>query len=650
MSLGLSLTPNETHTTDRFALDVGDWQVDPVSLRLRRGSEERKLEPMAMRLLVFLAGRPAEVISRAEILEEVWEGRAVVDETLSRAMSLVRQALGDSTQESRYIETLPRRGYRLIAAVGRHDPRPADSATTPETTETPETKNGSARTVPTRWRVSAALAVLLGLLVFWLVGRNAERSTPDAVETPRRPGIAVLPFESLSPDPANAYLATGLTEELIHQLAGVSGLRVVSRASSMGFSDSDALAPEIADTLGVDYLLEGTVLAVGQRLRITVQLIRPDRDEHLLSRSYDRAFSEILDLQREVAKDVVEHTRTELSPTEATRLTRDYPISSEAYRAYLQGHQMVRQRNELARGLDLLARSVELAPGFVPAWAALADAHLLSNGYLGRSEDSAYAGAETAIRSALELDPDFAPAHTALGLLRLQRDRDWAGAEASYRRAIELERSDVTARQWYSELLSLIGRHEEALDQIGVALELDPLSPLVHAAVGQRLNAAGRFEEALGRFQDAEALGAEFRWILRERAWALERLGRHQDALAQLVLAATKRNQGANEGQLAVLDRMTKRSGREGYFRWELQRLRSMGRQPPGFPTWIAAAYSGAGQKREAYEWLGKAARARDLWLVHSLKNPAFDLIRDEPRFLEMLGDIPPWRPSPSAD
>ncbi len=637
---------------DCSSFEIGDWLAVPEDSRLLRGSDVRQLEPMAMRLLIFLAERPSEVISRAEILDEVWEGRAVVDETLSRAMSLLRQALGDNAQEPSYIETLPRRGYRLIAPVQPHSSKSgispiANSKANPET-------QGWSHSRLRRWQMPIVLAILLALMALWLgrwgserLARNANPASAGAVEILRRPGIAVLPFKNLSPDPEIAYIATGLTAELIHQLAGFSGLRVVSPASSMRFRDSDALASEIAQALGVDYLLEGSVLVVDQRLRITAQLIRPDLDEHVLSRSYDRRFSEVLELQREVAKDVADLTRTKLSPAEANRLTREDPINPEAYRAYLQGHQVIQQRRELARGLDLLERAVELDSGFAPAWAALAIAHLLGNSYLGRPEDAAYAGAEAAISKAIELDPGFAPTHAALGLLRLQRDHDWSGSETAYRRAIELERSYGTAHQWYSELLSLIGRHQEALREIETALELDPLSPLIHAAAGQRLNAAGSYRRALSRFQDAEALGGRFQWIAREKAWAFARLGEEEQSLEILVGSAVERER-LDSRQIAELRRSTQEKGMIGYYAWELQVLLSRRQRDPGYPTWVAAAYSGAGRTEEGLDWLARAAQEQNLWLPHSLKSPAFDSLRDDPRFLANLGKIPPWWPEPA--
>lgn len=620
------------------AFEVGDWRVEPDLLRIRRGAERRKLEPMAMRVLVYLAERPGEVISRSAILDEVWDGRTVVDETLSRAISLVRQALGDKAQSPRYVETIPKRGYRLIAPVRSYRPSPS--------------RPSPSRSPPSRtWWLVILAVLLLALVAWWRSGRD-RASTPAAPESgstiavpaSQRPGIAVLPFKNLSTDPENAYLAEGLTEELIHQLASVSGLRVVSRTSSMRFRDSEALAPEIARALNVEYLLEGTVLVVGRRLRITAQLIRPDQDDHLLSRSYDRDLSEVLDLQREVAKDVAEHTRITLSPTEATRLSRNRPVRSDAYRAYLQGQQWVGRRAGIDRGLERLENAVELDPGFAPAWSALADAHLLSSSYLGVSEEEAYAGAEAAIDKALELDPELAAAHASLGLLRLQRDRDWAGSEASYRRAIALEPSYVTARQWYSELLSILGRHEEAVEQVNLALALDPLSPLVHAAAGQRLNAAGRHEEALSRFRDVEALGADFSWHFREGAWALERLGRLDEAL-ETHLEGARRRLSPDHPRIVELERALREEGLSGFYRWELENLEARERRGPGYPTWRATAHAGRGETEAALAWLAKAARRRNLWLLHTLKSPAFDDLRDDPRFEEALGDLPPWRP-----
>ncbi|MEM7585957.1 MAG: winged helix-turn-helix domain-containing protein [Acidobacteriota bacterium] len=643
---------NNAHPVERRPFTIGDCRVEPDRLQVVRGDEARKLEPMAMRLLVFLAQRPGEVVSRSAILDEVWEGRAVVDETLSRAMSLVRQALGDSAQNPRYIETVPRRGYRLLIAVER-----TSSTTTAKPRHAAAGGSSSDRDAASvaalwRWRAVVAVAILAGVLVAGLLvvqGRRGADSADPATSSPApntRMGIAVLPFEDLSPAPGNGYIADGLTEELIHQLAGIAGLRVVSRTSSMTFRDSNATAPEIAEALGVEFLLQGTVLTIDDQLRITVQLIRPVLDEHLMSRSYDRDFSEILDLQRAVAKDVAEQTRTKLSPMEVDRLTQGRSVDAAAYRAFLQGQQSVQQRSDLARGLDLLQHAVEIEPTFAAAWAALANAYLLSNSYLGHPAESTYTGAASAINQALRFDPESATAHAALGLLRVQRDRDWARSEASYRRAIALEPSNVTAHQWLSELLSLLNRHQEALSEIEIAIDLDPLSPLVHAAAAQRLNAAGRLTEMLRRSRDAEALGARFRWLEREKAWALERLGRHQEGLALLVaLGKTRRPTTAAEQN--ALDLAVQTHGKVGYFRWEHQQLLKTDPRLPGYPTWMATVNAGMGLVDDTLHWLAKAVPERNMWLVHSLRDTAFDGLRDDPRLIGVLEDIPLWHPEP---
>ncbi|MDA8018106.1 MAG: winged helix-turn-helix domain-containing protein [Thermoanaerobaculia bacterium] len=622
------------------ALWIGECLVEPELLQLTRAEQIHRLEPMAMRLLLFLAERPEQVVPRAVILEEVWEGRAVVDETLSRAMSLVRQALGDSAQQPSYIQTIPTRGYRLIAPVRR--PRDeARGARAPDIRRT----SWSARL---GWRIWAPLLVTLVLVGLWLASDRSQQQAAPGV--PRdggaewRPSIAVLPFVSLSPDPEDAFLADGLTEELIHQLASVSGLRVVSRTSSMHFRDSSAAVPDIARTLGVDYLLEGTVQVIDQRLRVSAQLIEPDRQEHLMSQTYDRKLEEVLALQREVAREVVRQTRARLSAAEDRQLADRGSIDAEAYRTYLRGQQTLRKRQDVLGGRKMLERSLALDPSFAPAWAALADAHLLSSAYAGRPEYHAYDDAEHAIERALDLDPRLAAAHASLGLLSFQRDRDWTAAEASYQRAIEHERSYVTARQWYSEFLSILGRHQEAIEQIQIAIELDPLSPLVHAAAGQRFNAAGRYHEALERLRDSAALGADFRWQRREMAWALERLGREQEAL-ELRLEYERRRRPADDPRLRQLEQATVERGLAGLYAWDLEILLTETPDRPGYATWVATAYAGADRPEEALEWVAKAAREPNLWLSHFQKAMAFDRLRDDTRFIAALGDLPGWRP-----
>ncbi|MDA8017515.1 MAG: winged helix-turn-helix domain-containing protein [Thermoanaerobaculia bacterium] len=652
-------------TTDRplrkSSLEIGDCRLEPALLRLRRAGQVIRLEPRAVELLLFLAERAPQVVSRAEIFEHVWQGRAVVDETLTRCVSLLRQAFGDSARDPRYIETIPRRGYRLLAEVRQAT---QDSGAENPEVETPpnERKNGNgaesrkpalpSETSANEKRPRArkyAPALLVAILVVIAAGlwslfleRTPSLSSPPTLSEPR---LAVLPFENLSGVESDRYLAEGMTEELIHQLASLSGLRVVSRTSVTSKIIGEQPIAEVARQLRADYLLEGSVLAVDERIRITAQLIRPDVDEHLWSGAYDRALADVLSLHRDVAFDVARQVEAELTAPERARLGEVRTVDPEAYRLYLEGSQALSRRTVagMAAALDLFGRAVEIDPTFADAWSALASAHMLSDPYLKVAQTVAYNRARQAIEKALEIDPNLASAYVSLGLLKLFRDWDWAGSEEAYRRAVALEPSHARAHQWLSEMLSLAGRHDEALDEVRIAVDLDPLSPLVHAAWGQRLNAAGRHREALLRFDQADALGATFSWHLREVAYAHERLGSESAALEARIDQA--RSGGTGGEELASLLAAIDEGGIKGYWRWQLPRLLA---PQADEPVLIAEAYAALGDHEEALPWLQLAVRKRGGWFLHISKSPAFDDLRNDARFRQLLSEATPAA-SPAA-
>ncbi|MBZ0112125.1 MAG: winged helix-turn-helix domain-containing protein [Thermoanaerobaculia bacterium] len=612
---------------------IGEWVVEPTLLQIRRDDTTRRLEPIGMSLLLLLADRAPGVITRDEIFEIVWEGRAVVDETLSRAISVLRHALDDDARSPRYIETIPTKGYRLIAVVDRDgvgESRPSaqsDSRVRPASSTL-------------RWSLPVALFVVL-LAALWvaLLLPRARRSTPTPAPAMLRPAIAVLPFSNLSGGD-ELFFSDGLTEELIHQLSGIAGLKVVSRTSSMKFRDSPASAGEIASQLGVQYLLEGTVLVVDDEVRITTELVRPDRDEQLFSRTYDRRLEDVLGIHRAVARDVAREIRVQVTEGERVRLGASTAIDPEAYRLYLRGVWAMRQRTgeEMTHALELLQAAVAREPDFALAWSALADAHLLSVGYLMRP--TGHEDAQQALATALALDPDLAQAHASLGLLYTSRDQDWSRAEVAYLRAIELEPSYVTAQQWYSEMLALTGRYAEAVDRARIAVDLDPLSPLVHAALAQRLSAAKRYREAVSEFQTAEGLGATFVWHLRELSYTLFRLGDEAGAAAARRLEAAR--SGADDHQLAALDESIAAAGLGGFWKWQLAYLES---QPNSPPFAMAEASAGLGLREAALAWIGKTIESDVLWVLRGQRTPAFDRLRDDPAYLQMLGSYALWRP-----
>ena len=626
---------------------VGDWWVDSMGSTLSRaGHEPRRLEPLVMALLVFLIEQSPKVVGRDEIFEKVWHGRAVVDGALSRAMSLLRQALGDDRREPRYIETVPRKGYRLVAAVERIDESAAfadpqvrqdlgPQGLGPQDRDPPEISRDPQQI---HWVFPALALLMLVFAALWW-SRSSNRSEAPPPNTNGLIRLAVLPLDSFGGEAEDPYLADGLTEELIHQLSALSALGVVSRTSVTAAKAEGLTAPEIARRLGVDYLLEGSVLAAGERLRITVQLIAPERDEHLWSRTYDRTMADVLALHREVAVDVTTQVKAELTLPEQSRLASREPVDGEAYRLYLQGRQRLdrRTRKDLSLAQELVQRSVELDPNLAASWAALGKIHLLSELYLDVPQVQAYARSQEAVDIALSLDPGSADAHVSMGLLRLLRDWDWSGAERSYRTAIRLSPSYTLAHQWLSECLSLSGRHGQALDSIRRAADLDPLSPLVHAAWGQRLNAAGRHQQALERFKAADSLGAEFSWHLKEAAYAHQRLGDVPAALEAYVERMRRRD--VEGPSMESLRRAIESEGLRGYWRWQHQRLAKI---PGTQPALLAEALAGSGSYEEAWPWLQAAVAKRGIWFLHLAKSPALDPLRQDPRFQALVEQSKP--------
>lgn len=596
--------------------EVGDWLVDSGLNEIRRDGGLIRLEPKVMELLAFLAGNAGETVSREELLDAVWPGQHVVEGVLTRAASQLRQALGDDAAKPSYLQTIPKRGYRLIAPVR------------PETVQIPLASSTVAPQARPWILVTVVIMVAFAALALILLRAVPSEDLEEPVS------IAVLPLLNLAEDSSQEYFSLGMTEALITELAKVSGLRVVSRTSVMRFRETGLSLPEIARELGVSTLLEGSVLQADGRVRITAQLIRADTDEHLWAESYDRELADVLTLQSELARAVVQEIEVRLTPTEEARLTAVRRVDAETHRLYLKGryHWSLRTSEDLALGRGFFEQAIARDPTFAPAWAGLADALVHLSGYSHLPPQQAFPQARDAALEALRLEPDLAEAHASLALVDLTLDWDARSAEVSFLKAIQLQPSYATAHQWYSELLSLVGRHQEALAEVELARQLDPFSPIVRAAVGQRLNAAGRHAAALEKLGDALDLQPKLAWAHRERAWALSRLGRDDEAMGAHV--EEMRQRGLTTRELEALEAATRESGMRGFWAWQTARLGRL-----AVAGWVPAvlwaeAYAGVQDTEQALDWVERAAEQRGLFLPHIKRSPAFDSVREHPRFL----------------
>jgi serine/threonine-protein kinase len=464
--------------------------------------------------------------------------------------------------------------------------------------------------------------------------------TRDASLPPARPAIesiAVLPLENLSRDPDQEYFADGMTEALIADLAHIGALRVISRTSAMRFKGVRRPLPEIARELGVDAVVEGSVLRAGDRVRITAQLIEAATDRHLWAGRYERDFSDVLGIQSEVAQAVASEIQVQITQQERARLAATRRIDPEAHEAYLKGRFLwnKRSREALEQALVLFNRAIERDPTYAPAFSGLADCHNILADANYHSPDVAFPRARAAALRALALDDGLAEAHSSLAYVMVSNEWDWEGGEREYRRAIELERGYATAHQWYAGLLAIRKRFDEGIAHSREAVRLDPLSFILYSAVGEVCYYARRFDEAIDMQRRAIELAPEFGPARMDLGRTLEAASRYDEALASyqkgLELTSTFPNASV---ALACLHAAAGRPD-EAHGILDAMRLKAAIDFVP--PYAFASVHARLGEVDAAIEALETGYRVHDRALTFLDVNPRFDILRSDPRFGDLV-------------
>lgn len=451
----------------------GEFELDLSSGELHRGGQRLALQVLPFRVLEQLVTHPGEVVSRETLMAHLWPGQTFIDTDvgLNTAVRKLRAVLGDDSDAPRYIETLPRRGYRLLVPVGvAVAPEPGVPATEPGE----PSSDGRAARVSRRWRLAAAASIVaaVAVLVTWGIRQHLQTAAQ-----PRT--IAVLPLANLSKDPDQQYFADGMTDALITELGREPRLRVISRTTMQRYGAPTASLREIARELDADVMVEGAVLRSGDRVRITAQLIDAD-DTHLWAQAYDGDLHDVLNLQRTIAGEIARHVVAEVAGSPAkVAPDREAQVEPAAYDAYLLGRFYLGRFNA-DKAASAFEQAIAIDPAYAAAYAGLADAYVLLGAYAQKPMDEAMPRARAAAKRALELDPSQASAHSALGLIHQSYDWNWKEAEAQYRRALELNPGDVEVHLRYAWMLRVLGRFEESLVEIRKAIELDPLSARAH--------------------------------------------------------------------------------------------------------------------------------------------------------------------------
>jgi TolB-like protein/DNA-binding winged helix-turn-helix (wHTH) protein/Flp pilus assembly protein TadD len=645
------MRPPQPNSVVRF----GTFEFSLQSGEVRKSGLRIRVQQQPVKLLEILLEHPGEVVTREELRSRVWpnEGFGDFDQALNIAIGKLRGALGDSAENPRFIETLPKRGYRFIAdvlvidadaqAVKRPEPV-AGNHPGPERKAEPGDKfqgTGLAvapqlRPLPTRWIIVAmALFIILSLAILsvWLFRSRAL--APTGIRS-----IAVLPLENLSGDASQNYFADGMTDELITDLAQISALRVISRTSVMAYKGARKPLPQIAHELNVDAVIEGSVLRSGDQVRITAQLIEAATDKHLWSQSYQGELRDTLALQNRVASAIADQIRINLTPQEQAALKNVKVVNPEAYESYLKGRYFWNKRTPdgLKAGLAYFKQAIEEDPKYAQAYSGLADTYALLGDwqYAVMTPKEAFPKAKAAAIKALELDSTLGEAHNSLAFVLDGFDWDFDSAGKEFRRAIELNPGYATAHHWYAWHLSLLGRLDEAIAEMKKAQNLDPLSLIINADLAELLVLAHHYDESIAQSRKTIEMDPNFALAHNQLAQAYLQKHMYDEAATELKKAVEL--SGDSPTCIANLARAYVASGRRSEAEKLLGDLKKRSNATYSNAPEIAIVYASLGDTDQAMNWLEKGYQER--FNPGVLLRPGFDPLRSDSRFEELIHRI----------
>lgn len=553
------------------------FEVDLQGGELRKQGVKVKLQEQPFQILQMLLERPGEVVTRENLQKRIWPADTFVDfeQGLYNAAKKLREALGDTAEAPRYVETLPRRGYRFIGTL----------------------------------------------------------AGPQRIES-----LAVLPLENLSGDPEEEYFADGMTEALITSLAKVGALRVISRTSAMRYKKSDKSLPQIAQELNVEAVVEGTVLRSGKRLRVSAQLVQATTDTHLWAESYDRDLRDVLALHSELARAIANEIQVKLTPVDHARFGEARPINPEAYEAYLKGryHWNRRTAEGFAKAVQYFQQAIAKDPAYAAAYSGLADCFSTLGVLCVVSPNDGCGKGKALAQRALELDPGLAEAHVSLALSTMWYDHDFVVAEREFERSIELNPRYATGRAWFGMCLAMMGRFEEAYTELKRAIRLEPHSAGIHFISGFGHFFMRRHDQSIKHYENAIELDPGRAQAHAGLGYAYLCKSTHEPAITSL-RKAVELSPGVSR-YLACLGEGCAAAGQLDEAQGILKQLNEISKQGKYVtPYLVGRIYAAMGQKDEAFHWLETAYQERAAWMACLKTDPRLDDLRSDPRFQDLL-------------
>lgn len=621
----------------------GEFELDVPAYELRRRGRSVKLGRQPMDLLILLVERRGQLVARTEIVDRLWGKDVFVDvETgVNTAISKIRQALRDSAESPSYLETVSGKGYRFIATVEVAVTDSPALPATPTATATSAAPPAAGIASPPKAGASRAYwaAAVLLLLVVGAVLAVALRA-PSRGEPAAGVAIGVLPFQNLGSDPEREYLASGLTDETSASVAQIDPDHVTVKGRTQGYKGTTKTVAEIGRELAVDYLVDGSIRAEGNRLRVTVTLIRVSDQEHVWSQFYDREPTSLLGLQQELSADIARQIRLRLSPERMTGLGRRQTQSAEAYDTYLRGRHQAHLRTAEGNGraIELIKQAIAIDPGYALAWADLAFVYAGST-INGDAQPADVAPlAREAAEQAVRANANLSEAQLSRGYDLWLIDWDWAGALAALQLSVRLDPSNATAYRVLGHALSQAGREADAERAMQRARELDPLDGLIYALSSQVAFQHRDFAAARDFARRAIALEPGL-WIgYIQLAQAYESAGEH--ALALEALADAERLAGGNSKILSFRGYVFAKMGRLEAAREVIRTLDAQSRERYVPPYATALVYAGLEDHPAMFAALDRAYAARDVHLIYLPVAPMWDAVRTDPRFVDLLARI----------
>ena len=568
----------------------GPFEADFRAGELRKHGVKLKLVGQPLEVLAMLLECPGQLVTREELRARLCPTDTFVDfdHGLNAAVNKLRDALNDSAEKPNYVETLPRRGYRFISVVGLHD-----------------SQN--------------------------LLGQPGS---------PKIQSLVVLPLENLSKDPEEEYFTDGMTDQLITNLTQIGALRVISRTSAMRYKGTKKSLPEIARELHVDAVIEGAVMWMGGRVRISAQLIEAPTDHHLWAASYERDLRDVLSMQEEVTRAIVSEIRVKLTAQEQARLTNRHPINPEAYKLYLKGryHWNKRSPEGFQKAIEYFQLAAANDPAYALAYVGLADTYTYFSFFDVVPPREAMPKAKAAAARALEIDNRLGEAHVSLGYVSYMYDWDWPAAGKHFEQALTLNPAYSRAHTFYPFYLSSLGRSEEALAVAKRSLDLDPASPAVSHSLAVQLYLARQFDNAIAQAHKTLELDPNFAISYQLLGEVYLSRGMYREGLPELEkYPALTRGRAMS---LALLGYAHARLGERSQAIRVLRQLEAASKQSytPAFS--FAVVYAGLGEKDQAFAWLEKAYGERTSRLGYLKVEPLWDPLRSDPRFAALVRRI----------